>query len=99
MQKRPQLEWRPDARDGLIEIVEYISDDSIDAAQALKEEIEDKVHALPAHPKKYAKSARAPGFRQLTIRRNFLVFYQLVTEETPELIDVVAVVHARRKWP
>ena len=41
----------------------------------------------------------APGYRQLTVRRNYLVFYRLLPEDQPALIDVAAVVHARRQWP
>jgi len=39
----PVLEWRQAARDDLLAIVDYISDDNPAAAQALKDEIESKV--------------------------------------------------------
>lgn len=99
MSKPPSLEWRAAARADLLAIVDYISDDDPPAAQALLNEIEAKVAALPANPKKYALSKRAPGYRQLTVRSNYLVFYRLLSEETPLVIEVVAVVHARRQWP
>ena len=99
MPMMPRLEWRDEARADLLAIVEHISDNSLQAAQELKNEIEYKVNNLPAHPKKYARSARAPGYRQLTIRSNYLVFYRLLSEQSPQVIDVAAVVHARRKWP
>jgi addiction module RelE/StbE family toxin len=95
----PRLEWSDAARADLLAIVDHISDDSTAAAQELKDEIENKVNALPAHPKKYAKSIRAPGYRQLTVRANYLVFYRLLSEKSPQIIDVAAVVHARRNWP
>jgi toxin ParE1/3/4 len=95
----PLLEWSDEALADLLAIVDHISDDSAQAAQELKNEIENKVGALTAHPKKYAKSVRAPGYRQLTVRANYLVFYRLLTEKSPKVIDVAAVVHARRKWP
>lgn len=99
MQTIPRLEWSDEAKADLLAIVDHISDDSPQAAQDLKDEIEVKVNALPAHPKKYAKSLRAPGYRQLTVRANYLVFYRLLGEKLPQIIDVVAVVHARKKWP
>lgn len=99
MRKTPRIEWSDGARADLLDIVDYISDDNPQAAQLLKNEIEAKVNALPEHPKKYAKSRRAPDYRQLTVRSNYLVFYRLISEKVPQIIDVAAVVHARRKWP
>lgn len=99
MRKIPRIEWSDGARADLLDIVDYISDDNLQAAQLLKDEIEAKVNALPDHPKKYAKSRRAIGYRQLTVRSNYLVFYRLISEKVPQIIDVAAVVHARRKWP
>lgn len=99
MRKIPRIEWSDGARADLLDIVDYISDDNLQAAQLLKDEIEAKVNALPDHPKKFAKSRRAIGYRQLTVRSNYLVFYRLLSEKVPQIIDVAAVVHARRKWP
>ena len=99
MQKRPRIEWSEEARTDLFNIIDTLSDESPQAALDLKTEIEAKVNALPAHPKKYAKSSRAPGYRQLTVRSNYLVFYRLLSEKAPQVIDVAAVVHARRQWP
>lgn len=99
MHRTPRLEWSEEARADLLAIVDYISDDNPQAAQDLKDEIEAKVNALPAHPKKYAQSRRAPDYRQLTVRANYLVFYRLLSEKAPQIIDVSAVVHARRQWP
>lgn len=99
MQKTPRIEWSEEARADLLAIVDYLSDDSPQVAQDLKDKIETKVNALLAHPKKYAKSRRVPGYRQLTVRSNYLVFYRLLSEKMPQIIDVAAVVHARRQWP
>lgn len=99
MRKIPGIEWSDGARADLLDIVDYISDDNLQAAQLLKDEIEAKVNALPDHPKKFAKSRRAIGYRQLTVRSNYLVFYRLISEKVPQIIDVAAVVYARRKWP
>ncbi|MDP2830005.1 MAG: type II toxin-antitoxin system RelE/ParE family toxin [Sulfuricellaceae bacterium] len=94
------LEWSENARADLLAIIDHISDDSPQAAQDLKNEIESKANILPANPRMYAKSKRAPGYRQLTVRDNYLVFYRLLpTEKDPLVIDVAAVVHSRRNWP
>ena len=47
---KPLLEWRVQASLDLIRIVTTIADDNIDAAQALKDEIEAKAARLPEHP-------------------------------------------------
>ena len=99
MPQTPRIEWSEQARADLFAIVEYLVDTDAKAAQDLKDEIQAKVDLLPAHPKKYAKSERAPGYRQLTVRANYLVFYRLLSEKAPQVIDVAAVVHARRQWP
>ena len=99
MPKKPRLEWSAQASADLLVIVEYISDDNPQAAQDLKDEIEKKVNALPDNPKSFAQSRRALGYRQLTVTSNYLVFYRLLSEEVPRIIDVAAVVHARKKYP
>jgi toxin ParE1/3/4 len=49
----PVPEWRQAARNDLLAIVDYISDDNPAAAQALKDDIETKVARLPVHPNLY----------------------------------------------
>ena len=78
-----------------MEIVAYIADDNPDAAQALKDEVEAKVNDLPAHPKLYKPSLRVPGLRELVVRSNYIVLYR----ESPELVEIVNLIHARRQWP
>lgn len=49
----PDLEWKAPAIADLLAIIDYISDDNPDAAQALKNEIEAKTSGLPEAPKLY----------------------------------------------
>ena len=95
MQARPRLEWRPQASADLVEIVAYIADDNPDAAQELKDEIEAKADKLPDYPRLYKPSVRVKGLRELIVRSNYIVLYR----ESPELVEIVNVVHARRQWP
>ena len=95
MQAKPRLEWRPQASADLVEIVAYIADDNPDAAQELKDEIEAKADKLPDHPRLYKPSVRVKGLRELIVRSNYIVLYR----ESPELVEVVNVIHARRQWP
>ena len=91
---KPKLEWRRQAVDDLVEIVEYIAEDNPDAAQALKDEIEEKAAKLPDHPKLYKPSLRVKGMRELVARSHYIVLYR----ETPTLVEVVSVFHARQQW-
>lgn len=95
MQTKPRLEWRPQASADLLKIVAYIADDNPDAAQELKDEIEGKAAKLPDHPKLYKRSLRVKGMRELVVRSNYVLLYR----ETPALVEVVNVLHARRQWP
>jgi toxin ParE1/3/4 len=79
----------------LMMIVADIADENPDAAQELKDEIEAKAAKLPDHPKLYKPSPRVKGLREMLIRPNYVVFYR----ESPELVEIVNVVHARRQWP
>jgi toxin ParE1/3/4 len=91
----PALEWRPQASADLLSIVAYIADDNPGAAQKLKDEIEAKAAKLPLRPKLYKASQRVKGMREVVICGNYVMFYR----ETPALVEIVNVIHARRQWP
>jgi toxin ParE1/3/4 len=88
------LEWRQTARTDLLAIVDYISDDSPDAAQHLKDEIEAKTAKLPEHPKLY-RAGRVPGTREMTVRSNYVLIY---TEDV-YAVTILRVLHAAQQWP
>ena len=71
--KLPALEWRQQASADLMDIVAFIAEDNPDAAQELKDEIEDKAARLPRHPKLYRRSQRVKGTREVVIRSNYVV--------------------------
>jgi len=75
-------------------IVDYISDDNPDAAQALKEDIETKVSRLRENPRLYRKG-RAEGTREMLVRSNYVVVYA----EDPEAVTVLRVLHGAQQWP
>ncbi len=90
----PSLNWKAVASADLLEIVAYIADDSPDAAQALKNEIEAKANALVKHPKLY-KPGRMKGTREMVVRPNYVVVYR----EAPAEVTILRVLHAARQWP
>lgn len=75
-------------------IVDYISDDNLNAALALMEEIQSKVAQLPAHPKR-CRPGRVEGTRELVVRPNYIVIYT----ETAAAVTVLRVLHAAQMWP
>lgn len=84
-----RLEWRETARSDLLSIVDYISDDSPDAAQRLKDEIEVKVSKLPDRPLIY-RSGRVAGTRETVVRPNYVVAYSV----TADTVVMLRVLHA-----
>jgi toxin ParE1/3/4 len=90
----PDLEWKATAIADLLAIIDYISDDNPDAAQALKDEIEDKTSRLPEHPQMY-RVGRVDGTREMVIRPNYIVVYA----DRPRTIAILRVLHAAQQWP
>ena len=90
----PVLEWHPSARADLLAIVDYISDDNIDAAQRLKDEIETRAAALTERPKLYC-AGRVGGTREMVVRSTYVVVYA----ETERAVTILRVLHGARQWP
>ena len=90
----PNLEWKATAIADLLAIIDYISDDNPDAAQALKDEIEDKVSRLPDHPQMY-RVGRIDGTREMVVRPNYIVIYA----ENAAAVIILRVLHAAQQWP
>lgn len=88
------LEWREAARADLLAIVDYISDDNPDAAQRLKDEIEEKASRLPDRPKLY-RPGRVAGTREMVIRPNYIVVYA----ENDHAVVILRVLHVAQPWP
>ena len=88
------LEWRATAAADLMAIVDYISDDNPDAAQALKEDIEAKVSRLRENPRLH-RIGRVAGTREMVVRSNYIVVYT----DNPNTVSILRVLHAAQQWP
>ena len=75
-------------------IVDYISDDNPEAAQALKDDIEAKASRLRQNPRLY-RVGRVAGTREMVVRSNYIVVYA----EDPRTVTILRVRHAARRWP
>lgn len=88
------LEWKAAALADLLAIVDYISDDNPDAAQALKNEIEAKAARLPKNPRLYRKG-RVEGTREMVVRPSYVVIYA----QDARAVTILRVLHTAQKWP
>lgn len=91
---KPRLEWREAARADLLAIVDYISDDNVDAAMTLLDDIEAKAAQLVDNPKLY-QVGRVEGTREMMVRKNYIVVY---AEDTGG-VTILRVLHAAQMWP
>ena len=89
-----ELEWKAMAVADLMAIVDYISDDNPDAAQALKEDIEAKTSRLRENSRLY-RIGRVEGTREMVVRSNYLVVYA----EDARAVTILRVLHAAQQWP
>lgn len=88
------LEWKAAAIADLLAIVDYISDDNPDAAQALKDEVETKTSRLPDNPQLY-RVGRVDDTREMVVRPNYIVIYA----ENAIAVTILRVLHAAQQWP
>jgi len=90
----PIPEWRAAVVSDFLTIIDYIADDNLDAAQALKDEIEQKVGRLADQPRLY-RAGRVGGTREMVVRPSYIVVYA----ETEQAVTILRVLHAVQQWP
>lgn len=88
------VQWLENARANLVSIIEYIAERNDFAALSLQEDIERAVSQLPLHPYLY-RPGRVTGTREIVVHPNYLVVYRVL----PQVIEIVAVLHTRQKYP
>lgn len=88
-----RVEWRPQARSDLLQILSYIGNHNLVAALELNQAIETVTSALPEYPYLY-RCGRLPGTREIVVHPNYLVVYR-VTDQ----IQILSVLHARQEYP
>ncbi|MGM0785055.1 MAG: type II toxin-antitoxin system RelE/ParE family toxin [Pseudomonadota bacterium] len=88
------VDWRPEARESLWIILDYISERNVPAAEELFAAIERATQSLPEHPYLY-RPGRVGGTREIVVHPNYLVIYRV----TVRSIEIVDVVHARQEYP
>jgi len=88
----PVILRRPQARDDLAEIWDYIADDSIEQADAFIDHIDSTFHILAGQPMMgRIRDELVPGLRSFPIGR-YVIFY----EPLPDGVAIVRVLHGAR---
>lgn len=88
------LLWRASALADLDQIISYIAERDVSAAERLQQAIEACAERLPDHPFMY-RTGRVPGTREAVVHPNYILIYRV----TAEAIEVVSLVHARQEYP
>jgi toxin ParE1/3/4 len=88
------LVWTDDATSDLLAILDYIGARDVAAADRLNDLIQRAAGRLPRHPYMH-RPGRVPGTREAVVYPNYLVVYRV----GHDAIEILAVVHARRRYP
>lgn len=89
-----RLAWTRPAQQDRRAIREYIAADNPAAALDLDELLSEKAARLVDHPG-LGRPGRVAGTRELVAHRNYILIYDVVGD----LVRVLRVLHAARKWP
>jgi addiction module RelE/StbE family toxin len=94
-----RIGWRPKAREDLRAIVRYIGKDNPTEARRFGKDLRDKTLPLAQYPE-LGRTGR-PGLpdyvRELTVHRNYIVFYRVLDET--RTVEILRVEHAVQQTP
>ena len=88
------LVWRASALDDLENVITFIAERAVSAAERLQAAIEGCAERLPEHPFMF-RPGRVPGTREAVVHPNYILVYRVTTEA----VEVVNLVHARQLYP
>lgn len=88
------LVWRSRALADLEDIIGYIAERNIDAAEHLLAQIEGYAERLPQNPYIH-RPGRVAGTREAIVHPNYILIYK-VGHDT---IEIVSILHARQQYP
>ena len=88
------LIWREAALTDLAAIYTYIAERNPPAADRLQQMIETCAERLPEHPFLY-RPGRVAGTREAVVHPNYILIYRV----TSDAVEIVNVLHSRRRYP
>ena len=89
------IDWLPEAIRNRFDQLDYIAEDSPNAAADQDDEIERQVNMLHDHPK-MGRSGRVKGTRELVISRTPFVAVYRIQADT---IQILRLLHSSQQWP
>lgn len=89
-----KLVWQPSARQDRERIYRYIYADAPKSAQQLDLIFKQAALGLIDYPER-GRGGRMAGTRELVVHPNYILVYRL----KPDLIEILAVIHAAQRWP
>lgn len=89
-----RIVWSPTSQQKINEIVDYISNDNVDAALALVQKFEKRVQHLKKHPRsgQMVPALNDEMVRQLVVQSNYVIIYEISQDH----IDILTIRHARQ---
>ncbi|WHU00929.1 MULTISPECIES: type II toxin-antitoxin system RelE/ParE family toxin [unclassified Sphingomonas] len=85
--------WHPEALEDLETVIDFIEARNPSAARRIGDAIRSTADQLPAHSHAY-RPGRVPGTREAVVHPNYILIYRVA-----EIIEVMAVFHARQLYP
>ncbi len=90
-----EIVWTIPARQDLRQIFEYITEDNINAASKLLDEIDERVTLLLDNPD-IGRTGRVENTNELVLTgTNYILPYRVVKDQ----IQILALFHTSREWP
>jgi addiction module RelE/StbE family toxin len=89
-----KLVWRNSARHDVRRIIEHIAQDDPLAATRLADLIQATAERLLRHPRLH-RPGRIAGTREAVLHPNYILIYRIIDDA----VEVLAVVHARQRYP
>ncbi|MDR2188496.1 MAG: type II toxin-antitoxin system RelE/ParE family toxin [Azonexus sp.] len=87
--------WTEAADEDLAAITDYIAERNPAAALKLWQVLKASTVNLSGHPYLFQESERMPGYREIVVHPNYLVFYRVLADR----VQIEMVAHARRMYP
>ncbi|EZP55509.1 MULTISPECIES: type II toxin-antitoxin system RelE/ParE family toxin [Sphingomonas] len=86
--------WSDDATTDFLDILDYIAERNVAAADRLEALIQHAADRLPDHPYIH-RPGRIAGTREAIVHPNYILVYRVAIHA----IEVLAVLHARQRYP
>ena len=88
------VRWSDEATTDLVEIIDYIEQRNVLAAQNLYATIVQSAESLPFMPYLF-RPGRVVGTREQVVHPNYILVYLVGTD----VIDILRILHSRQEYP